>query len=639
MSVHRYRQARGKKLSKKDLKTAMAAMDSDGDGTVSFSEFEHWWTANGGGLEAYRDRALTIGAGDAHLLLVAPDLVTKARWITGCRELLGESGPEPVPEREPAPPPRVRMNDRGVLPLPMLVVPSKQARNELFAALDVNGNGGLSLAEIDKGVVSGIFAKVLSSDGCATGESFNHKPALMRAYHAADRSRDGFIQRSEFVKLLQYMVYFNNMWHKFEAIDSDHDRRLDLAEFAAGCKIVGLEIRPEEAEAEFTRCDADGGGMILFGEFCAWCAARHISGVELENEQMEGDVGEISDPGVCISADEDLDAPSAIPEPEPESPQGIRVQLFGDERSSPMAASRKKKKMKKKKKKSSEHLPWEDSRLAEQTDAKRKVQAVPRNAELRLPPKLRPISASTIHSPGSRRNSQGEAADKANERRRARANRIKHQPRSTIYDREKEPHDYWSQVRARRARLVAENGYAMSEASFATATEENGLAGSGGQCETVHQGVGGSTTKWHLGLSSLSPEELPSKDAFDNALPLSPARAMPSHGFSKKTTPNRAPTTRLAMETETVEAAGARAEMGTGTAVAVDASFRSASPESNVDALGLRRLSSASGMGSPRDRDLKVGRACRFAVLVATCLVSFHPATRSLLQCLTVCGK
>ena len=167
--------------------------------------------------------------------------------------------------------------------LPMLVVPTKEARDALFNALDANRNGGLSLAEIDKGVVSGAFTKVLSPEGSTGGESFDHKPALMRAYHAADRSKDGFIERSEFAVLLHYMVYFNNMWHKFEAIDSDHDRRLDLAEFTAGCEVLGLEISAEEAEVEFARCDADGGGMILFGEFCAWCAARHVDSTEPES--------------------------------------------------------------------------------------------------------------------------------------------------------------------------------------------------------------------------------------------------------------------------------------------------------------------------------------------------------------------
>ena len=287
-----YRRARGEKLGKKDLAAAMAEMDHDGGGTVCFKEFEVWWHAHGGDLETHRERAFTIGAGDLHLLLVAPDAATKERWVLGCREMLGLAQPKPEPEPEPAALPHVRMAQRQVAALPTLVVPAKKERDALFDSLDVNGNGGLSLAEIDKGVVAGLFSRalVVQNGGGSSGdaESFDHKPALMRAYHAADKSGDGFIERSEFPRLLQYMVFFNNLWHKFEGIDSDHDRRLDLAEFTAGCSVIGLALSPEQAELEFARCDADGGGLILFAEFCAWCAARHMDGMGL-TEQMRSD--------------------------------------------------------------------------------------------------------------------------------------------------------------------------------------------------------------------------------------------------------------------------------------------------------------------------------------------------------------
>ena len=164
---------------------------------------------------------------------------------------------------------------------PKLVMPDRQARRQLFNRMDVNGNGGLSLAEIDKAVVEGLVGPVLGA------ADFNHKPALIRAYKAADTSEDGFIERSEFSKLLFFLVYFNNLWHKFEEIDSDHDRRISAEEFAAGCATVGLDLTPEEAAAEFAACDTDGGGMILFGEFCTWCAAREYRPDEDEDEDEE----------------------------------------------------------------------------------------------------------------------------------------------------------------------------------------------------------------------------------------------------------------------------------------------------------------------------------------------------------------
>ena len=62
-----------------------------------------------------------------------------------------------------------------IVPHPPLTMPDKQAQKALFNRMDVNGNGGLSLAEIDKAVVEGLVGPTL---GCP---DFNHKPALIRA--------------------------------------------------------------------------------------------------------------------------------------------------------------------------------------------------------------------------------------------------------------------------------------------------------------------------------------------------------------------------------------------------------------------------------------------------------------------------
>ncbi len=80
------------------------------------------------------------------------------------------------------------------------------------------------------------------------------------------------------------MVYFNTLWPTFEEMDSDHDPRIDAEEFAEGCEVVGLRLSPEEAAAEFKKCDADGGGQILFSEFCTWCAERHYGDYESAEE-------------------------------------------------------------------------------------------------------------------------------------------------------------------------------------------------------------------------------------------------------------------------------------------------------------------------------------------------------------------
>ena len=60
------------------------------------------------------------------------------------------------------------------------MAPTKAEREALFKRMDYNGNGALSLAEIDKAVLE-------------LYPGFDNKPALMRAYKAADVSADGFV--------------------------------------------------------------------------------------------------------------------------------------------------------------------------------------------------------------------------------------------------------------------------------------------------------------------------------------------------------------------------------------------------------------------------------------------------------------
>ena len=106
----------------------------------------------------------------------------------------------------------------------------------------------------------------------------------MRAYRAADRNNDGFIVRKEFRRLLKYIVYFNDLWDKFDAIDKvrfslrqdrtqprrladaatcqDHDHRLDVEEFVRGCGLVGLQISREEAVREFGAMDGNHGPLL-----------------------------------------------------------------------------------------------------------------------------------------------------------------------------------------------------------------------------------------------------------------------------------------------------------------------------------------------------------------------------------------
>jgi len=138
----------------------------------------------------------------------------------------------------------------------------------LWKQLDFNGNNIVSLAEIDKLVVERY-------------PLLNQKPALMRAYKkttgkGTTASTDcDFVEFAELGDLLKNLFYFNRLYHIFDKIDTDDDRRIDLSEFKKGFSLIKLEGK-HKAEDVFKTIDANGGGIILFDEFCTWFAEHGL---------------------------------------------------------------------------------------------------------------------------------------------------------------------------------------------------------------------------------------------------------------------------------------------------------------------------------------------------------------------------
>lgn len=155
----------------------------------------------------------------------------------------------------------------------------KHKRFEMFKQFDPNGNGYLSLAEVDKGV----------RDILQVEEIFDAKPVMIRAFNAAKGANNAhiskghnahgadYIEVSEFRLLLVYLHKYLELWEMFEALDTSKDRRVSLTEFKAAVpKIQSWGVKIPDPAAAFKEIDANGGGEILFDEFSDWALKKHL---------------------------------------------------------------------------------------------------------------------------------------------------------------------------------------------------------------------------------------------------------------------------------------------------------------------------------------------------------------------------
>ena len=160
---------------------------------------------------------------------------------------------------------------------------AKAQRLELFRACDPNGNGYLSLAEVDKGLTE---AGLMASSSSNRPTVLNKK-VLMRAFQAAksvsdDKSAGGggrgadYIETNEFRLLLVYLQKYLAVWQMFDAVDESDDHRITLAEFqSAVAKMPELGV--SDPAAAFSEMDQNGGGMILFDEFAEWALHKQLA--------------------------------------------------------------------------------------------------------------------------------------------------------------------------------------------------------------------------------------------------------------------------------------------------------------------------------------------------------------------------
>lgn len=107
---------------------------------------------------------------------------------------------------------------------------------------------------------------------------------MIRAYNAAKnksqsrKSRDDYVERSEYRWLLQYLRQYYEYWVAFDQIDLDSDRRITYKEFDFAMPILerwGIDV--SNPQACWRDCDKNGGGVVLFDEFCDWAIKQNMS--------------------------------------------------------------------------------------------------------------------------------------------------------------------------------------------------------------------------------------------------------------------------------------------------------------------------------------------------------------------------
>ena len=151
--------------------------------------------------------------------------------------------------------------------------------------MDVNGNGLLSLAEIDKGMRDVIQIPTL----------FDIKPVLMRAFQAARRKvpssskyGEDYVTRAEYRYLLKYLRSYYEYWVAFDRVDTTDDSRISFEEFSnAVPQLQRWGIDMSDPAARWKECDADGKGMVLFDEFSAWAIQKSLDLEDDDNNDEE----------------------------------------------------------------------------------------------------------------------------------------------------------------------------------------------------------------------------------------------------------------------------------------------------------------------------------------------------------------
>ena len=149
----------------------------------------------------------------------------------------------------------------------------KAVRDAIWKQFDINSNGLLSLAEIDKGL----------RDVLQLGENlFRAKKAIASAFHAAKngvklkgKHADDYVNRCEFRLLMKYLWEYFLLYNAFMTMEEDGDLRLSKEEFLEHHdKIEEIVGDIKDPQGEWKKMKVGQNGHVLFSDFAEWAYAK-----------------------------------------------------------------------------------------------------------------------------------------------------------------------------------------------------------------------------------------------------------------------------------------------------------------------------------------------------------------------------
>jgi Ca2+-binding EF-hand superfamily protein len=155
-------------------------------------------------------------------------------------------------------------------------------RKELFASLDANSEGRLTLAELTAGLENIIHC----------GEELDLAALVQKAYDNAcnadgQSQHAGTVEFREFWILLVYLQKYFGYMDVFDAIDENDSGKMTYDEWVAGVPIftekMGLVV--DDLEATFNQLDQGGDKTVTFDEFFAFAVAPSIAAAKSAEEE------------------------------------------------------------------------------------------------------------------------------------------------------------------------------------------------------------------------------------------------------------------------------------------------------------------------------------------------------------------